>query len=94
MLLEHSALAWPASCWRPHKQIVILTLVAALFFPLGLAEGFAPIDLLLAGERSSPSCLPWRPFWAWSSPHMPSCDSSVCRSSSAWGWYAPSWRWR
>ena len=50
MLLEHSGPGLACIVLATHtKQIVILTLVAALFFPLGLAEGFAPIDLLLAG---------------------------------------------
>jgi formate hydrogenlyase subunit 4 len=30
------------------KQLVILTLVAALFFPLGLAPGLAPSDIAFA----------------------------------------------
>ena len=50
MLLEHSGPGLACIVLATHtKQIVILTLVAALFFPLGLAEGFAPTDLLLAG---------------------------------------------
>jgi formate hydrogenlyase subunit 4 len=50
MLLEHSGPGLACIVLATHtKQIVILTLVAALFFPLGLAEGSAPVEIALAG---------------------------------------------
>ncbi len=50
MLIEHSGPGLACIVLATHtKQIVILTLVAALFFPLGLAEGSAPIEIALAG---------------------------------------------
>lgn len=49
MLLEHSGPGLACIALATHiKQLVILTLVAALFFPLGLAHGTAPIDIALA----------------------------------------------
>jgi formate hydrogenlyase subunit 4 len=49
MLLEHSGPGLACIALATHtKQIVILTLVAALFFPLGLARGSAPAELALA----------------------------------------------
>ena len=50
MLLEHSGPGLACIVLATHtKQIVILTLFAALFFPLGLADGSAPGALVLAG---------------------------------------------
>jgi formate hydrogenlyase subunit 4 len=50
MLLEHSGPGLACIVLATHtKQIVILTLVAALFFPLGLAEGSEPLEIALAG---------------------------------------------
>jgi formate hydrogenlyase subunit 4 len=50
MLLEHSGPGLACIVLATHtKQIVILTLVAALFFPLGLADGSVPGALVLAG---------------------------------------------
>jgi formate hydrogenlyase subunit 4 len=50
MLLEHSGPGLACIVLATHtKQIVILTLVAALFFPLGLAPGhFLPMDIAIA----------------------------------------------
>jgi formate hydrogenlyase subunit 4 len=49
MLLEHSGPGLACIVLATHtKQIVILTLVAALFFPLGLAAGSAPLEIALA----------------------------------------------
>ncbi len=49
MLLEHSGPGLACIVLATHtKQLVILTLVAALFFPLGLASGPAPLEIALA----------------------------------------------
>jgi len=49
MLLEHSGPGLACIVLATHvKQLVILTLVAALFLPLGLARGSAPAELALA----------------------------------------------
>jgi formate hydrogenlyase subunit 4 len=49
MLLEHSGPGLACIVLATHaKQIVILSLVAALFFPLGLAHGSAPGEIALA----------------------------------------------
>ena len=49
MLLEHSGPGLACIALATHtKQLVILTLVAALFFPLGFARGEAPLELALA----------------------------------------------
>ena len=49
MLLEHSGPGLACIVLATHtKQIVILTLVAALFFPLGLAAGSVPFEIALA----------------------------------------------
>ncbi|HJX64863.1 MAG TPA: NADH-quinone oxidoreductase subunit H [Polyangia bacterium] len=49
MLLEHSGPGLACIVLATHtKQIVILTLVAALFFPPGLAQGSAPLEIALA----------------------------------------------
>jgi len=49
MLLEHSGPGLACIVLATHvKQLVILTLVAALFLPLGLARGAAPGELALA----------------------------------------------
>ena len=49
MLLEHSGPGLACIALATHtKQLVILALVAALFFPLGLAHGAAPLELVLA----------------------------------------------
>ena len=49
MLLEHSGPGLACIALATHtKQIVILTLVAALFFPLGLARGPAPLEVAVA----------------------------------------------
>ena len=49
MLLEHSGPGLACIALATHtKQLVILALVAALFFPLGLAHGVAPLELVLA----------------------------------------------
>ena len=49
MLLEHSGPGLACIVLATHtKQIVILSLVAALFFPLGLAHGSAPVEIALA----------------------------------------------
>jgi formate hydrogenlyase subunit 4 len=49
MLLEHSGPGLGCIALATHtKQIVILTLVASLFFPLGLARGAAPSEIALA----------------------------------------------
>ncbi|HEX7501030.1 MAG TPA: NADH-quinone oxidoreductase subunit H [Polyangia bacterium] len=49
MLLEHSGPGLACIVLATHvKQIVILTLVAALFFPPGLAQGLAPLEVALA----------------------------------------------
>ena len=46
MLLEHSGPGLACIVLATHiKQLVILTLVAALFFPLGLAPGLVPADI-------------------------------------------------
>jgi formate hydrogenlyase subunit 4 len=49
MLLEHSGPGLACIVLATHvKQLVTLTLVAALFLPLGLARGSAPAELALA----------------------------------------------
>jgi len=49
MLLEHSGPGLACIVLATHvKQLVILTLVAALFLPLGLARGSAPVEIALA----------------------------------------------
>jgi formate hydrogenlyase subunit 4 len=49
MLLEHSGPGLACIALATHvKQIVILALVAALFFPIGLAPGLAPLDVAIA----------------------------------------------
>jgi formate hydrogenlyase subunit 4 len=49
MLLEHSGPGLACIVLATHvKQLVILSLVAALFLPLGLARGFGPAELSLA----------------------------------------------
>ncbi len=49
MLLEHSGPGLACIVLATHtKQLVTLTLVAALFFPVGLARGAAPAELALA----------------------------------------------
>jgi formate hydrogenlyase subunit 4 len=49
MLLEHSGPGLACLVLATHvKQLVTLTLVAALFLPLGLARGTAPAELALA----------------------------------------------
>ncbi len=49
MLLEHSGPGLACIALATHtKQLVVLTLVAALFFPLGLARGVAPLEIALA----------------------------------------------
>jgi formate hydrogenlyase subunit 4 len=49
MLLEHSGPGLACIVLATHvKQLVILTLVAALFLPLGLARGSAPAEIALA----------------------------------------------
>ena len=49
MLLEHSGPGLACIVLATHtKQIVILSLVAALFFPLGLAHGSSPVEIALA----------------------------------------------
>jgi formate hydrogenlyase subunit 4 len=49
MLLEHSGPGLACIVLATHtKQLVTLTLVAALFLPLGLAQGTAPAEIALA----------------------------------------------
>ena len=49
MLLEHSGPGLACIVLATHtKQLVILTLVAALFFPFDLAHGMAPAEIALA----------------------------------------------
>jgi formate hydrogenlyase subunit 4 len=49
MLLEHSGPGLACIVLATHsKQLVILTLVSTLFFPLGLARGPTPLETLLA----------------------------------------------
>jgi len=49
MLLEHSGPGLACLVLATHlKQLVVLALVAALFFPVGLAGGFAPAEVALA----------------------------------------------
>jgi formate hydrogenlyase subunit 4 len=49
MLLEHSGPGLACIVLATHvKQIVVLSLVAALFFPLGLAHGTAPAEIAIA----------------------------------------------
>lgn len=49
MLLEHSGPGLACIVLATHtKQLVTLTLVAALFFPLGLARGPAPLEIAIA----------------------------------------------
>lgn len=49
MLLEHSGPGLACLALATHtKQVVILTFVAALFFPLGLARGGAPVEVAVA----------------------------------------------
>jgi formate hydrogenlyase subunit 4 len=49
MLLEHSGPGLACIALATHvKQLVILSLVAALFLPLGLARGWGPAELALA----------------------------------------------
>jgi formate hydrogenlyase subunit 4 len=49
MLLEHSGPGLACIVLATHvKQLVTLALVAALFFPVGLARGAAPAELALA----------------------------------------------
>jgi formate hydrogenlyase subunit 4 len=46
MLLEHSGPGLACIVLATHtKQLVVLTLVAALFFPLGLSPGLVPADI-------------------------------------------------
>jgi len=79
MLLEHSGPGLACIVLATHtKQIVILTLLAALFFPLGLAEGSRPSKSRWPGSVSRQAFSRWRSFWAWSSPHTPSCGSFAC----------------
>ena len=49
MLLEHSGPGLACIVLATHlKQLVVISLVAALFLPLGLARGFGPAELGLA----------------------------------------------
>jgi formate hydrogenlyase subunit 4 len=49
MLLEHSGPGLACIALATHtKQLVVLMLVSALFFPLGLARGAAPLEIALA----------------------------------------------
>jgi formate hydrogenlyase subunit 4 len=49
MLLEHSGPGLACIVLATHiKQLVILTMVAALFFPISLAHGMAPAEIALA----------------------------------------------
>lgn len=49
MLLEHSGPGLGCLVWATHtKQLIVLTLVSALFFPIGLAEGTSPTELGIA----------------------------------------------
>ena len=49
MLLEHSGPGLACIALATHtKQLIMVTLTAALFFPVGLARGFSPSELLLA----------------------------------------------
>ena len=83
MLLEHSGPGLACIVLATHtKQLVILTLVAALFFPVGPGPGrFAARSLGWRSAPSPPRCSRWRPSWAWSSLPTPSCASSGCPSS-------------
>jgi hypothetical protein len=95
MLLEHSGPGLACIVLATHtKQLVILTLVAALFFPLGLAPGFVPGTSPSRWRPSVPRCWPWRYFWPWSNRPTRSCAFSACRNSLGWAWCAPFWRWR
>ena len=49
MLLEHSGPGLACIVLATHtKQLIVLTLVAALFFPIGLAKGMTPFELGVA----------------------------------------------
>ena len=49
MLLEHSGPGLACIVLATHtKQLIMLTLAAALFFPVGLARGSSPTELCLA----------------------------------------------
>ncbi len=94
MLLEHSGPGLACIVLATHvKQLVIVALVAALFLPLGLAQGFGPGEVALALVAFACKAWRWRPSWCWSSRPTPSSASSGCRSSWGSASCAPSWRW-
>jgi formate hydrogenlyase subunit 4 len=65
MLLEHSGPGLACIVLATHvKQLVTLMLVAALFFPFGLARGAAPAELALAAAAFAAKVLALATFLA------------------------------
>ena len=81
MLLEYSGrylalMEWGASI----KQLVLMALLANIFFPVGLAADTTPAALGWGCSALCGNCWRWPAPWWWLKPPTPSCACFACRT--------------